>query len=236
MKTRVAIFSAVLALVLLAAAALHHTKATQHLAPPGIRLTPLTDGHSPIILPDRAGEFTAHRLGALEEFGKNLPPDTSYTLRRYEADDGFHAQLSVVVMGTDRSSIHRPQACLPGQGLQIVSSENITVPVGEGVIPALKLSLRLQQQLPTGERRELHGFYLYWFVSDREISADGSGLHRAQADTLRLLRTGELTRWAYVSLYTVCENGEDEATLARLTKLLAAVVPEFQLTPPQKSR
>jgi hypothetical protein len=137
-------------------------------------------------------------------------------------------------MGTDRSSIHRPQACLPGQGLRIVQTENITVPVAAGVIPALKLSLRLTQQLPTGESRELHGFYIYWFVSDREVTADNNGLHRARADTLRLLRTGELTRWAYVSLFVTCEPGADEATFARVQKLMAAAVPEFQLAPPQK--
>ncbi|MFM2296002.1 MAG: hypothetical protein RLZZ350_2415 [Verrucomicrobiota bacterium] len=236
MKTRVAIFSAVLALVLLTVAALERTKAKQHLAPPGIRLTPLTDGRSPILLPERVGEFTAHNIETPAVFEKTLPPDTSFALRHYTTDDGFRAQLSVVVMGTDRSSIHRPQACLPGQGLQIVATENITMPVGDGAIPALKLSLRLQQQLPTGERHELHGFYFYWFVSDRELSADSSGLHRAQADTARLLRTGELTRWAYVSLFTTCEPDADEATLMRLKKLAASVVPEFQLTPPQNRK
>ena len=234
MKTRVAIFLSVLALVLLAVAALQKIKTTQHLAPPGIKLASLTDGRTPVILPDRAGEFTAHDFEIPVIFKQTLPPDTSFALRRYEADDGFAAQLSVVVMGTDRSSIHRPQACLPGQGLQIVQTENITVPVGAGVIPAVKLSLRLQQQAPTGERRELHGFYIYWFVSDRELTADGSGLHRARADTVRLLRTGELTRWAYVSVYAVCEPDQENATFARLEKFIAATAPEFQTTPPRQ--
>ena len=235
MKKRLAIYLVVLKLVLLTGAALQKIKTTQHLAPPGIKLAaPNAAARSPVALPNRAGKFTAHDFEIPAIFEQTLPPDTSFALRRYETDDGFAAQLSVVVMGTDRSSIHRPQACLPGQGLQIVQTENITVPVGAGVIPAVKLSLRLQQIAATGERRELHGFYVYWFVSDREITADSSGFHRARADTLRLLRTGELTRWAYVSVYAVCEPEQAAATFARIEKLIAATVPEFQTTPPRQ--
>ena len=46
-----------------------------------------------------------------------------------------------------------------------------------------------------------------------------------------LLRTGVLQRWAYISYFTVCAPGQEEATFARVEKLIAASVPEYQLPP-----
>jgi hypothetical protein len=48
---------------------------------------------------------------------------------------------------------------------------------------------------------------------------------------LNLLRTGVLQRWAYVSYFSVCEPGQEDATFARMEKLIAASVPAFQLPP-----
>jgi hypothetical protein len=46
-----------------------------------------------------------------------------------------------------------------------------------------------------------------------------------------LLQTGELQRWAYVSCFSVCLPGQEDATFERMKKFLAASVPEFQTTP-----
>jgi hypothetical protein len=46
-----------------------------------------------------------------------------------------------------------------------------------------------------------------------------------------VLRTGELGRWAYVSYFTGCRPGEEDAVFERMSKLIAASVPEFQLPP-----
>ena len=46
-----------------------------------------------------------------------------------------------------------------------------------------------------------------------------------------LLRTGVLQRWAYVSCFTVCIPGQEEAVFERVKRLIAASVPEFQLPP-----
>jgi hypothetical protein len=45
------------------------------------------------------------------------------------------------------------------------------------------------------------------------------------------IRTGELQRWAYVSWFTVCEPGKEDATFARIKPLIAAAVTKFQLPP-----
>ncbi|MDP6754477.1 MAG: hypothetical protein QGF56_12380, partial [Verrucomicrobiota bacterium] len=45
-----------------------------------------------------------------------LPDDTTYGRRRYTLPDGSWIENSVVLMGQDRTSIHKPEYCLPGQG------------------------------------------------------------------------------------------------------------------------
>jgi hypothetical protein len=40
-----------------------------------------------------------------------------------------------------------------------------------------------------------------------------------------------LQRWAYVSYFSICEPGQEDAVFARMEKLIAASVPEFQPPP-----
>ena len=46
--------------------------------------------------------------------------------------------------------------------------------------------------------------------------------------------TGVLQRWAYISYFTVCAPGEEDATFERMEKLIAASVPEYQLPPAKR--
>jgi len=40
-----------------------------------------------------------------------------------------------------------------------------------------------------------------------------------------------LQRWAYVSYFTACLPGQEDATFARMKALITASVPEIQLPP-----
>ena len=48
-----------------------------------------------------------------------LPQDTSFGQRLYRAPDGFEASVNVVLMGSDRTSLHKTEFCLEGQGWRI---------------------------------------------------------------------------------------------------------------------
>jgi len=48
-----------------------------------------------------------------------LPSDTIIEKRRYVADSGDWMVVSLVVGGKSKSSIHRPELCLPAQGLRM---------------------------------------------------------------------------------------------------------------------
>jgi hypothetical protein len=73
----------------------------------------------------------------------------------------------------------------------------------------------------------LRGIFVYWFVADNELTDD----HRERMWWMArdLIRTGVLQRWAYVTYFSVCGTGQEEATFNRLKRFISASVPEFQL-------
>ena len=76
------------------------------------------------------------RLGEIEGFMSEkvepseaeltvLPSDTRIDKRRYTAPDGHWYQVAVVIGGTSKSSIHRPELCLPAQGFLMTAPYDI---------------------------------------------------------------------------------------------------------------
>jgi hypothetical protein len=52
---------------------------------------------------------------------QTLPADTRFVKRLYTAPGGAWFQVTVVIGGTNKSSIHRPELCLPSQGFQMTA-------------------------------------------------------------------------------------------------------------------
>jgi hypothetical protein len=159
-----------------------------------------------------------------------LPKDTTFGRRLYRAPDGFQVQLMAVLMGTDRTSIHKPQQCLTGQGFQIQSEVPIRIAIREPhpyELPALKMTAMRPVTLPNGEKSAIRALYVYWFVAEDEVTADHN--QRMASMATSLLTRGILERWAYVSCLAYCQPGEEETTYARMAELIASSVPQFQL-------
>lgn len=55
-----------------------------------------------------------------------LPSDTRFVKRLYSTDDGQWFQVTVVIGGASKSSIHRPELCLPAQGFQMTHPRNMS--------------------------------------------------------------------------------------------------------------
>ncbi len=68
-----------------------------------------------IVLPEIDG-FEFQELEPSESELTVLPADTRFVKRLYTAADGRVFQVSVVIGGAGKSSIHRPELCLPSQG------------------------------------------------------------------------------------------------------------------------
>lgn len=224
---------AALAIMALCFGALVHLRGYQKLGKPGVKTRPLASGSNlEVVLPEQVLDYTSKKVEQSQIVLDNLPKDTSFGQRVYRSPDGLLIQLDVVLMGADRTSIHKPQICLPGQGFSIEKTEVTTIPVERPYqynLPVIKLTT---SKLPTDTQTgELHGLYVYWFVADGLLSSDPSGLRRMWLSTKNLFRTGELQRWAYVICYSVYEAGQEKAVFNRVKQFIAAAVPEFQFTP-----
>jgi hypothetical protein len=227
-----------IALVLIAgtAGALTWLKANQQLGQPGIKATRIPSSvMMKIDLPERVLDFTSSNVPESEVVLGYLPKDTSFVERNYTLSDGSPGiYATIILMGADRTSIHRPEYCLLGQGWNPDKKTEVRVPIERPrhyELPVMRWDISTTVKTPDGRKQELHGIYLFWFVADNEQT---TGNVQLQCYLVRdLLLKGVLQRWAYVSFFSACAPGQEEATFERMKQLIAASVPEFQL--PSKS-
>ena len=135
-------------------------------------------------------------LGGIS-FGERayLPADTAFLKGNYYDAYGNRFQVSVVVNGASRRSIHRPELCLPAQGFSIERVRNGAMPDGRGHTLAVK-RVDLRRSL-AGREQEAIG-QIYFFVSAR---------HQTASHAVRLLISirdraifNRVTRWAMVAI------------------------------------
>ncbi len=207
---------------------------SQKLGLPGVKTHALARTQRlEVELPERVLDFRSEPLEVDKVTLDYLPLDTSFGQRRYHAPDGFEAGMNVVLMGADRTSIHKPQLCLTGQGWCInpeASSETrvrIEAPYSYEM-PVMKLICTAAPSangIPANARL----IYVYWFVADNALTARHG--ERMWWMAKELLRTGVLQRWSYVTCASTCLAGQEDATFERMKKFIAAAVPEFQTAP-----
>jgi hypothetical protein len=236
-KQRWIVFAAALALMGGGAGLLTNLRAHQRLGLAGVRTIPLAGGRNvQVVLPPNVLDYESEALEVDAITTNTLPSDTSYGQRLYTAPDKFRVSVSVVLMGSDRTSLHKPQYCLQGQGWQLDRSGALTttVPIQRPYpydLPVVRLLASKEMTDANGQKRTARGVYVYWYVADGAISASSSGFQRMWWMARDLLRTGVLQRWAYISYFAVCYPGQEEGAFERIKRHIAASAPEFQLTP-----
>jgi hypothetical protein len=234
MKSRkIAVFIIVLALIGGGGGVLNWLKKNQKLGEPGISATAIPGSiKMDFDLPARVLDFTSKKEAQEQIVLDVLPKDTSYAQRLYLATNGFWVNANIILMGMDRTSIHKPEFCLPGQGWRIDQKAIANVPI-PGKHPyqlqVAKWTITNFMQNNDGQKQEVRGLYVFWFVARNEQTT--SHWQRIWWLTRDLLTTGTLQRWAYVSYFTTCLPGQEDAAFGQMEKLIAASVPEFQLPP-----
>lgn len=226
------------ALILMAgtAVALAWLRANQKLGAPGIKATSIPGQvRMNINLPERVSDFTSTNIPEPDVAINYFPADTSYAERMYFDPNGLRIQSTAILMGTDRSSIHRPEYCLPGQGWSIDKKDIVTIPINDNPSYQLQvarwnLSTTIQQ--PDGTKETASGIYVYWYVAQDDETPDHDKM--LEQLTLNLFRTGGLQRWAYISYFAVCGAGQQDAAFGEVKRLIQAQVPQFQLPLPHK--
>lgn len=226
------------ALVLMAgtAAALAWLRANQKLGTPGIKATSIPGQvQMNIDLPERVLDFTSTNIPEPDIAIGYFPKDTSYSERLYFDPDGLQIQSIAILMGADRTSIHRPEYCLPGQGWSIDKKETVTIPIDDNPQYQLQVArwdLSKSYDQPDGKKGTAFALYIYWYVAHNEETPDHDKM--LEKMTLNLFRTGDLQRWAYISYFAVCGPGQQDAAFGEIKRLITAQVPQFQLPLPAK--
>jgi hypothetical protein len=211
---------------------LRYLKANQKLGTPGVKVVPAPTANGfQVPLPEQVLEYTSQPLEMSPEEVGALPKDTTFGRRLYLANNGLATNailVNVVLMGGDRTSIHKPQFCLPGQGWTIRRTETASVRMSKPHpydLPVMKLTTSRTDN--TGGGQIVRGVYLYWFVADNELTEHH--WERMWWMARDLIRTGVLQRWAYVTVFSPCYPGGEDAAFERMKRLISASVPEFQL-------
>lgn len=227
------LFAVTLALIGGSAAGLTVLKAHQKLGAPGLVATAITNSvRMKFDLPAHVLDFTSTNVPESDVVLGYLPKDTSYAQRHYTAPDGIWAMANIILMGADRTSIHRPDYCLPGQGWRIGEKTEVKLPIAGPhpyELPVKKWIIHNAFTGPDGQKQAVSGIYVFWFVTENQTTDDFPAMLKSML--FHQLRHGVLQRWAYVSWFTVCEPGQEDATFSRMKQLIAASVPEFQLPP-----
>lgn len=247
-----------LALVFIVATAvfLSQWKRFQRLGAPGVKLAeqriyfePTRAGDIPlearlagtnvVALPTSIPGFESKDLPLAQAVFEILPKDTTFGQKRYIASDGsYFADNLVVLMGSDRTSIHQPQYCLVGMGFRIESQTETFVRINrphEYDLPVMKIIARRQHPAADGRTIEISGVFLYWFVSEDRVLARHHERMISMAKSLVTKRI--LERWAYITYFAPCLPGHEEETFERLSDLIRAGLPEYQTAtlPPSHS-
>jgi hypothetical protein len=217
--------------------ALVYLRTHQRLGKPAVRLVgvPLiTESNrlakaTSVYLPERVPGYTSSFSSITEHELQVLPQDTSFGRRSYATADGsFTAQASVVLMGTDRTSIHQPEFCLNSQGwvIQRKSVEQIHISQPQDYDLAVRrFDARVSLTAPDGKTFTRGAVYVFWFVADGQTTA--SHWTRNWWIMRDLLFRNVLQRWAYVSYFADCAPGEEDATFEKMTRLISASVPSI---------
>ena len=196
----------------------------------GIRLKP--DSADPVDLPTFIGTEWVGRRSEVSEFERQvLPPDTGYSRKTYVSleDPSKQVFMSIVLSGRDRTSIHRPELCLVGQGWTIRGSflRRFAYPGDSAGFPATVLRVEKQSMTPKGKVVVPQLFAYYFVGGDRVVATHWERISRDAWD--RVAR-GRSDRWAYVVVQTGDSDGES-AALARIQAILDGTLPSVQVEP-----
>jgi hypothetical protein len=191
-------------------------------------------------LPVLVGDYFGKEGEITDVEHRVLPQDTEFARRNYDDTQGHEITCSIVLSGAEQRSIHRPEACLVGQGWTIIGQDNVPIPLPSGhTLVARKLSLIREVVGANNEHVSLRAFYVYWFVGQNVTTP--SHFTRILLSNWDRVVHNRAHRWAYVSLFALITenlrpgglNADQTQTL--MTNFTKQIVPSFQINemPPQ---
>ncbi len=202
-------------------------------------------------LPEHVGHFTGEKMKPDAAELSILPKDTEFAKMVYHTTAADAAQrdfvnISVVLSGAERRSIHRPEVCMQSQGWSILSSRVLPVELEDGrTLQVRDLYMTKPVAMADGAQpRQLRVHFVYWFVGTNVSTPDH--LERTLITLRDNIFSGINHRWAYASATCLVTEGlspeeagqrirNDEETVALVRDLIRNLTPKFQkeYMPPQ---
>ena len=153
-----------------------------------------------------------------------LPHDTYITRMLYKNElTGRTLHATLVMSGEDRSSIHRPQVCLVGQGNEITGqhAERIEL-AGRSELEVMVLDMMRTYGRAEDVQQKYPSFYTYWFVGkNRETAYHWERMFWMAYD--RILKNVS-HRWSYIA---VMGSGEYAARQEEVDAFISAFYPQI---------
>lgn len=151
-------------------------------------------------LPDYVGRWYGTDAEISPREREILAADTQFARKRYTNGSGDTVLASIVISGEDLdNSIHRPERCLPAQGLTIIQSSASEVALPQGnKLPVTRLKDVREVPGPNGKPVAIYNLNYYWFVGYHRITA--SHFQRTLFDMTDRIVRGYNQRWAYVTV------------------------------------
>lgn len=188
-------------------------------------------------LPTAVGRFLGQLLEKDAAEKALLPEDTQMLKMQYRSPglpgDRDLAQVTLVLAGAERRSIHRPEVCLDGQGWTLMSSTIIPVEITPGRTLEVKdLLVEREIRLPDGETKILRAHYVYWFIGT-DVTTPSNAV-RVWLSTWDNIARNVNHRWAYASItgwvtdnLETRESGQRARNSADTTKLVTELIREL---------
>lgn len=128
-----------------------------------------------------------------------LPGDTRILKHIYTHPVHHPVVVSIVLGGASRTSIHRPQICLVGDGQEIVATRTLDIPLqNEDELRVTLLDLLWRKMQPDGGWLVNPTYYAYWFIGpDRQTASHYARMFWMAWDQVV---HGTIHRWAYLSV------------------------------------
>jgi EpsI family protein len=205
---------------------LHHLSQARPVGIAGVQLD--SSGANPVELPAFIGtEWIGRRTEVTPIERAILPADTGFSRRTYVslADRSHAVFLSIVLSGRDRTSIHRPEICLVGQGWTLTSAGSHRFFEQTNARRSFEATLLRGELVEPRTHRKVSTLMAYWFVSADAVVA--THWQRFWRDAWNRVRHGRADRWAYVLVQTDAADGET-AALNRMQTVLDETLPRFQ--------
>lgn len=156
-----------------------------------------------------------------------LPNDTVLHKKKYFHPAGRTIYASIVLSGRERTSIHRPEVCLKGQGNDFEDRPLVDIPLEDrDPLRVRVIEMARKIRAPNGDVVHYPSYYAYWF-SGKGRETPYHVQRMVWMGTDRLFRN-VAHRWAYISVSGLRE-AESEAHYDEIRSFVKDFYPQISL-------